>query len=277
VGRQLLKLRRAGVIPHADVTDGTRWIIKPTTWDDAETMLAEVARSYRRRLWRDQAAEVRVFTEKDAISGIVLPVTQEWDVPLGVLRGYHSESFAWSVAQTIIESSKREIYLYQLGDHDPSGVDVWRAFRERVVAFLCERPARRLYGNQRDAGPRLPANVVTQKDLDQDGRHAIEYSILGGDLHSGNIRTVTFERLAVTPQQIIDWHLPSRPTKRDDTRSAKFIGDSVDVDAISAQRLRRLVEDAITRHIDTYALRVTRVAEESERELLYQLVLPRRP
>jgi len=94
VGRQLLKLRRAGQVPYSWITDGTRWITKPDTWNDLDAMLADAAVSYRRALWRDQGADVHIFTEKDAISGVLLPVTERWDVPLGVLRGYCSESFA---------------------------------------------------------------------------------------------------------------------------------------------------------------------------------------
>ena len=54
-------------------------------------MLEDAAASYRRMLWHDQAAEVQVYTEKDAVSGVLYPVTAQWDVPLGVLRGYASE------------------------------------------------------------------------------------------------------------------------------------------------------------------------------------------
>src|SRR5205823_5362212 len=101
VGRVLLKLRRAGAVDYGDITDGTRWIVAPTTWSNLDQMLEDAAASYRRALWHNQDAAVYVFTEKDAISGAIAPVTFRWDVPRGVLRGYASESFAWSAAQNI--------------------------------------------------------------------------------------------------------------------------------------------------------------------------------
>jgi hypothetical protein len=162
VGRQLLKLRRAKVIPYAWITDGTRLIRKPDSWSDVETMLSNAAASYRRALWDDQDAEVLVLSEKDAISGVVYPVTAGWDVELGIVRGYSSETFAYSVAEGIAATTKTT-YVYQLGDHDPSGVDAWRSFEERVRGFQ-----------------------------------------LGGD--------AVFERLAVTPEQIAEHRLPTRPT-----------------------------------------------------------------
>ncbi len=229
IGRELLKLRRAGRVSYADITDGTRWITRPRTWGNLDQMLEDAASSYRRALWHDQPAEVQIFTEKDAISGVVLPVTDRWDVPLGVLRGYSSESFAWSVAQSII-AAPGEVFVYQLGDHDPSGVDAWRDFSEKVLRFT---GAAAYFGT---------------------GRLAVH-----------------FRRIAVTPEQVRDLSLPTRPTKRSDSRAAGFSGESVEVDAIPAPQLRQIVEDAITRHIDQHALRVTRVYEQSERDIVARL------
>src|SRR5512132_3316690 len=39
VGRQLLKLRRAGVVPYSWITDGTRWTFRPTTFTGIDQML----------------------------------------------------------------------------------------------------------------------------------------------------------------------------------------------------------------------------------------------
>ena len=182
VGRQVLKLRRSGVLPYSWITDGTRYIVKPHSWNDLDEMLEDAAASYRRMLWRDQSVNVQMFTEKDAITGVIYGVTAEWDVPLGVLRGYSSESFAWSVAESL--STWKPTVMYQLGDHDPSGVDAWRNFADKVAAF------------------------APQAD-------------------------VRFERLAVLPEQIEEWALPTRPTKRTDSRAAGFDGESVEVDAIA--------------------------------------------
>ena len=60
----------------------------------------------------------------------------------------------------------------------------------------------------------------------------------------------------------------TRPTKQKDPRAKKFVGTSVELDAISAMRLRELVRGCIERHVDQQQLALLRVAEESERELL---------
>ena len=79
---------------------------------------------------------------------------------------------------------------------------------------------------------------------------------------------ITFERVAVTPEQIESMSLPTRPTKKSDSRSKNFEGESVEVDAIDPAVLRKMADGCITRHIDQRKLEFTTLAEMSERELL---------
>jgi hypothetical protein len=79
---------------------------------------------------------------------------------------------------------------------------------------------------------------------------------------------VTFARVAVNPDQIHAWSLPTRPTKGRDSRSKSFVGESVEVDAIPPGYLRQLVANCIEQHMNQDALHATIVAEESERQLL---------
>lgn len=79
---------------------------------------------------------------------------------------------------------------------------------------------------------------------------------------------LSFTRLAVTPEQVSQYRLPTRPTKATDSRAKGFSGDSVEVDAIPAPELRRLVGSAIESHIDPAALERIKLAEAAERETL---------
>jgi hypothetical protein len=83
---------------------------------------------------------------------------------------------------------------------------------------------------------------------------------------------ITFERLAVTPEQIADWNLPTRPTKATDTRAKGFGNTSVELDAIQPDQLRGLVQDAIERHLPPEQFQVLKAAELSEREIIAKLV-----
>ena len=76
-------------------------------------------------------------------------------------------------------------------------------------------------------------------------------------------------RVALTEEQISEFNLPTRPTKREGNRHAdNFEGESVELDALPPGELRAMVRDVIERHITEEALTTLRAAEESERELL---------
>jgi DNA topoisomerase VI subunit A len=84
----------------------------------------------------------------------------------------------------------------------------------------------------------------------------------------------TFERVALTPEQIRKFRLPTRPTKTKKNPHAKNWKqdtDSTELDALPANELRRLVRAVIERHISPQSLKALRAAEESEREVLYAL------
>ena len=121
----LAEMRRAGQLPYHWLADNTRWQRRPTTYGGIAEALNETARFYRKSLWRDASAYVEVWLEKDALSGVVLPVTDAYDVPLMVARGYASLSFLHTAAE-YIAALDRPAYIYHLGDHDPSGVDAGR-------------------------------------------------------------------------------------------------------------------------------------------------------
>jgi hypothetical protein len=82
---------------------------------------------------------------------------------------------------------------------------------------------------------------------------------------------IPFEWLAVTREQVEQWNLPkpTQPTKQTDSRAKKFGSPtSVELDAVPAAKLRELVRNCIERHIDQEQLKILKVAEESERDLL---------
>lgn len=221
VQNRVLVMRRAGDLPYGWIADGTRWRVKPRTFDSVEDALADAAVSYRRALWADQCVHVEVWVEKDAITSVINPVTWRWDVGVYVARGFPSETFLHSTAQDIIADDKPAV-IYQLGDHDPSGVAAWEHTKKKLAEFAPN----------------------------------IEF---------------TFERLAVTPEQIALYDLPTRPTKITDTRAAKFTGRSVEVDAVPSDALRRIVTGAIEKWVDPDALRLHKVAESSERDILRRI------
>lgn len=131
VQTDLVQMRRAGTLPYGWLADNTRWQRKPTTFTSVQEALDDTARFYRKALWTDADAYVEVWLEKDALAGVVLPVTSEYDVPLMVARGYASLSFLHSAAE-YIDSLDVPVFIYHLGDFDPSGVNAGEKIEETL-------------------------------------------------------------------------------------------------------------------------------------------------
>ncbi|HLH49882.1 MAG TPA: hypothetical protein VKV96_11110 [Roseiarcus sp.] len=131
VQTDLVFLRRAGEMPYEWLADGTRWRRKPTSYSGIEEALELTARLYRKALWDDLDCYAEVWLEKDALAGVVYPITAKYDVPLMVARGYASLSFLHSSAEYITEIDK-PTYIYHLGDFDPSGVNAGEKIEETL-------------------------------------------------------------------------------------------------------------------------------------------------
>lgn len=123
--RLLTDLRKDGELPYDWIADNTRWMRKPSSYSGLRDMLEQEQQLYRRSVWDNQDAYVEVWLEKDALAGVLYEVTEEWDVPLMVTRGYPSFSFIASAAEAIA-GREEPVYLYYFGDHDTSGRDIPR-------------------------------------------------------------------------------------------------------------------------------------------------------
>lgn len=117
--------------------DNTRWQRKPSTYDSVEELLDAAASSYRKAVWSNLYQRLEIWIEKDALAGIVAPVTDEYDVPLLVAKGYSSASFVYSAAEAIAADAQEGIttYVYHLGDFDPSGQDAARAIEVALTEY----------------------------------------------------------------------------------------------------------------------------------------------
>jgi hypothetical protein len=131
VQTDLTKMRRADDLPYEWLADNTRWQRKPTTFRSVKHALDSTAALYRKALWNDVEAYVEIWLEKDALAGVVLPVTSQYDVPLMVARGYARLSFLHSAAE-YISTLDLPTFIYHLGDYDPSGVNAGEKIEETL-------------------------------------------------------------------------------------------------------------------------------------------------
>ena len=127
----LVDMRRSGQLPYGWIVDHTRWQRRPVTFDSIEEALANTAAVYRKALWRDAGSYVEIWLEKDALSGAILQITDKFDVPLMVARGYASETFLHAAGK-YMAAVEKPCFVYHFGDFDPSGQDAARAIEKSL-------------------------------------------------------------------------------------------------------------------------------------------------
>ncbi len=203
VGYALRKMRRAGALAYGWIADNTRWMRKPTTYRGLEAMRQKVVQLYRRDIWESQLTHVEVWLEKDALAGVLYPVTEEFDVPLYVTKGYSSMSYLYAAAEAL-RYVEKPIYIYHFGDYDASGKDAARSierslhhefgvnfeFKEVAVTEgqidlfkLQTRPAKKKDPRARQWGDvAVELDALAPSDLRMLARHYIEAHIDGVEL-----------------------------------------------------------------------------------------------
>jgi hypothetical protein len=198
-------------------------------------------------------------------------------------RGYHTVTYGNGA-----EFLRRHIGAYRAdlwADAD-NYVEVWCESRSiaGVIVNLCEELAVSLYPaggfasitfayeaadflQQEVEDTGKTANVIYIGDYDPAGV-LIDQS-LEAEMRRHLPRTVdlNFHRLAITPEQITAYDLPTKPRKETDRR-ALHIKETVEAEALPAGILRQLLRITIEDFLPAGALAVAKAAEESEREQL---------
>jgi hypothetical protein len=133
-GRLILQMRRKGLIPWSWIVDGTRSTRKPNSWSGLADFAEAVAEAYRKDLWQRQKDYIEIFVEKDAMSGVLYPITHEYDVPLEPIRGDISETFVYNIALEW-QRIEKPIFVYYFGDHDPNGLRIEQVLRRKLEHY----------------------------------------------------------------------------------------------------------------------------------------------
>jgi hypothetical protein len=228
VGRLLAEMRLDGTVKWSDIVDESRRTRGTRTFDNISAALEDNAKYYRRSALREADVYIEIWSEKEALSGIIWDAASEYDVPVVVSKGVPSLTQIYQSFLNIRRARKagKLSYIYQFGDHDPTGCLIPKTIEARLREF-CDRY---------------------------------------------HCPPPTVQRIALTEAQVEQFNLPTRPTKREGNHHARrFEGSSVELDALPANELRRLVTECIERHMSQQDLEVLRAAEASERDILLQL------
>lgn len=124
--------RRAGTFP--DLSDNTREISRPRTFDGPHDALRWLRRIYRRDRTEGQEYSVYLGVEKATMVAQLGSWFGDLGVPVVACRGYVSQTLADDVREDVNAQSRPAALLYA-GDFDPSGEDIGRDFVERTACF----------------------------------------------------------------------------------------------------------------------------------------------
>lgn len=124
----------------------------------------------------------------------------------------------------------------------------WRSIQSRGKAILVY-----YFGDQDASGVDIDRSI--RQTMEQD--FGIDFELI---------------RAAVTPAQIEEYELPTRPQKKTDSRHKSFSGACVEIDAMHPADLKTIVLERITENIDLRSWHTMKATEQAERESLAGLV-----
>lgn len=134
----LKKGRMAGIVDWDAIEDRGRQPKLPYCVTGVKDALNDTIEQYRIDRMKGQKKYIEVWVEKDALSNVFLRVTEPYHIRLMVNKGYSScsamhEAFKRFKYQMVLNEQSGLILYF--GDHDPSGIDMARDIKERMIEF----------------------------------------------------------------------------------------------------------------------------------------------
>lgn len=260
LGSVINDARLAGHLDWDFLVDRTRNPESRSQWGHPRDIILASARQFHLDYWADQDVHVEVWVEKEALAGVVERTTHSFDVTSLACRGYMSQSEQWVAAQRFGKKllQGKRVHVIHLGDHDPSGIDMSRDNEERLYTFLVH-------------------DMLRAKNQARGSLHSGDlYSALDPDnVHEGH-GLFTFERIALTMDQVEEYDPPPNPAKSTDARFESYLrtyGDeSWELDALDPSVLDNLITLAIERQCDLDRLMATQEREEAYRDRISELL-----
>ena len=237
LSRVMREARNGGLVDWDMIVDRTRTATIPAEFKGIDDLLDAAINSYRKDRHVDQFAYVEVWTEKDALAGLLEPITRKYHVHLVVDRGYSSASAMFEAAKRfsieadIGSKQPKNGHILYLGDHDPSGMDMIRDIRDRMSGF---------------------------------------------GIGNSDMCPLSIKRIAITEEQIEEYNAPPNHIKKTDTRASGYLEEhgegSWEVDAIPPEALNQLLEQEIEKIIDMKKYnKIIKEEEEDKKELSKKL------
>ena len=226
------RLCRARAIPWNFFSDSSRVAYDNDGFDglDDAEFVDRVANMYRRNYWSTTGIYAQLWVESRSLTPTLAGTARELGVSLYPSGGMASDTFVYGAAAEAVHTGREHMAVMYVGDYDPSGLQIANSLETKL------------------------------------GEH-LEYA---GEDYDMDVPTLSFQRVAVTEQQIIDHALPTKPVKATQSRKRYDIAETVEAEAMAPATLRAIVAAAFEPMIDRETLERLRTIEAAERHGLRQ-------
>lgn len=144
LGGILRDARLAGLVDWDAIEDRGRQPRRAAEWHSLSSLVDSAVAAFRLRRWEGQDYYVELWVEKDALAGVLEPLSEAAHVTLMVNKGYSSLSAMKEAAERFQMHDNRQLVLFYIGDHDPSGEDMVRDVRDRLELFGVDVDVRKI-------------------------------------------------------------------------------------------------------------------------------------
>lgn len=139
VQRNIVNMRRQGVLDWAFIADFTRYRRQRESWLNTRAYIEHCKNGYHRDPWQKQDEQVEIWLEKEALGALVHEVTKGYDVPLMVSRGLSSVTYLYEAGQQALSIGK-PLHVYTLYDMDKSGDTAHNKITEGLFEYTEDLP-----------------------------------------------------------------------------------------------------------------------------------------
>jgi hypothetical protein len=184
---------------------------------------------------RGQNSYIELWCEAGGMAPMLAQMVRSRDVSVYSTGGFSSVTVTYEVARRV---ARRDLptYFLHVGDYDPSGESIFTSMSQDIGAFVAAEIDGYIYG------------ATGQVEDSEERPFFIP------------------QRVALTEEQVDEFDLPTAPPKASDSRSANWVGETTQAEAMPPDLLERIVLQEIDGLTDQDALRRVRQEEREEKK-----------
>lgn len=238
----LVKARRARIVGFDKIRDdGGTSGGGPEGWANLDAFLDDLAKwstSFDLDKTLGQPNVIELWCEAEGMVPMLSQMVAPWNVRVTGSGGFSSVTVTHGFAQRVVSRwvhEQRPTILLHVGDFDPSGESIFTSMAADIGAF---------------ASARLGGYLYTSGQVEDRNENAVFVP----------------QRVALTQDQVDEYSLPSAPPKASDSRSANWIGDTTQLEAMAPNQLEEVVTAAVAQWVDQDKIDALVEQQEADRD-----------